>query len=226
MNTKLIVALDVDNFNKAKRLVKKLSLKVEIFKVGSQLFTACGPEIIKVIHKAGARVFLDLKFFDIPNTVANAVKAATRLKVFMLDLHIRGGIEMLRSASKAAKKESRKLKVKPPKLIGITILTSDKETEGTKSSVLKLARQAKLCGLDGIVCSVNEARTIRHALGKNFLIVTPGIRPKDKALGDQRRVATPRQAKLADANYIVVGRPITQANNPKETTGKILKEIL
>ena len=225
MKIKLIVALDVDNLNKAKRLVKELSSKVDIFKVGSQLFTACGPKILEIIHKAGARVFLDLKLFDIPNTVANAARAAARLRVSMFDLHVQGGIEMLRSAAKAAKEESRKLKIKPPKLIGITILTSDKETESTKGAVLKLARQAKFCGLDGVVCSVNEAETVRRALGKNFLIITPGIRPESKAPGDQKRVATPKQAKLSGANYIVVGRPVIKARNPSKAAEKILKEI-
>jgi len=225
VNTKLIVALDVDSLKKAKGLVKKLAPTVEIFKVGSQLFTICGSDIIKVIHKAGRKVFLDLKFHDIPNTVANAAKAATGLGVFMFDVHARGGIQMMRAAAAATKKEARKLKITKPKLIGITVLTSDKESEFTKNKVLKLARTAKFCGLDGIVCSVHEAKVIRRALGPKFSIITPGIRPKDRAVGDQKRVATPKAAKCASANFIVVGRPIIQSKNPTLMAKQILKDL-
>lgn len=225
MNTKLIVALDVDSLKKAKNLVKKLASTVEIFKVGSQLFTVCGPKIIKIIHKAGRKVFLDLKFHDIPNTVANASQSATKLRVFMFDVHARGGIEMMQAAAAAAKKEAGKLKIIKPKLIGITVLTSDKEGESTKNLVLKLARTAKFCGLDGVVCSVHEVKAIRRALGPKFLIITPGIRLKDKAVGDQKRVATSAAAKLAGSNFIVVGRTIIQSKNPALMAKQILEDL-
>lgn len=217
--SQIILALDVDNFNQAKYFVDKLYPQIEIFKVGCQLFTACGPKIVEFIRKIGAEVFLDLKFFDISNTVANAVRQAVRLKVKMLTLHILGDEEMLKAAVKAAKDESRHLKLKPPLLIGVTILTS-KET--SCSDVLTLAKIGLQCGLDGIVCSAREAAVLRKEIKKRFIIVTPGIRPSRLASDDQKRTATFSQAIKARSNFLVVGRPILDAGDPL----KALKELV
>lgn len=208
----IIVALDVDSLQRAKYFVNKLYPKIKIFKVGSQMFTAYGPKVVEFIRNRGAEVFLDLKFLDIPNTVANAVRSAVRLKVKMMTLHISGGEETLTRAVQAARKESRKLKIKKPLLIGVTVLTSQK---ASPQQVLKLAKLGIDCGLDGVVCSVREAAHLRKYIGKRFVIVTPGIRPK-AAVGkdDQKRVATVDQAIKAGSDYLVVGRPILEAKDP------------
>jgi orotidine-5'-phosphate decarboxylase len=222
---KTILALDVDDLRTAGHFVDMLYPQVDFFKIGPILFTAYGPKVIELVRKKGADVFLDLKFHDIPNTVANAVRQATRLKVRMLTLHTSGGKEMLMKASAAAKEESAKLKIKRPLLLGITVLTSDKKKANTQKIVLERARLAKRSGLDGIVCSVHEARAVRKACGKNFVIVTPGIRPKSAQAGDQKRVATAKDAFLAGASYIVVGRPILDAADPLEAAKDIIKEM-
>jgi len=225
ISNKLIVALDVTINKEAKLFVDRLFPKVNIFKIGPVLFTADGPKAVELIRKKGAEVFLDLKYHDIPNTVANAVRQAVRLKVKMLTLHISGGQEMLKKAAQAAKEESAKLKIKKPILLGITVLTSDKESANTKKIVLERAGLAKRAGLDGIVCSVREAAAVRKACGRNFVIVTPGIRLKGAAAGDQKRVATAKDAIAAGANYIVVGRPILEAKDPLEAARNIIKEL-
>ena len=212
--TKLILALDVDSLENARHFVNLLSPKIKIFKVGSQLFTGYGPKIIDFIHKKGGEVFLDLKFHDIPNTVANAVSQACRLKVKMLTLHISGGAEMLRAAVQAAKG----IKHNRPFLIGVTVLTSQ---EAGRDEVLRLAMLGLACGLDGVVCSAQEVEFLREKLGKDFVIVTPGIRPKEKSADDQKRVATAQEAIAAGSSFLVVGRPILEAQDPL----KALKEI-
>jgi len=219
LKAKIILALDVDSFSKAKYFVEKLYPKVKIFKVGLQLFTACGPRIIEFIHKKGADVFLDLKFFDIPNTVAGAVRSAARLRVKMLSLHILGGHEMLKAAIDSAKKESRRLKIKPPLLIGVTVLTS-KETK--EDEILRLARLGINCSLDGVVCSVKEAALLRRQIKKKFFMVTPGIRLNKISRDDQKRTATPDKAIKAGADFIVIGRPILEAKDPL----KLVKELI
>lgn len=217
-NTKLILALDVDTFAKAKYFVNRLYPKIKTFKVGVQLFTATGPKIVEYINKKGAQVFLDLKFFDIPHTVANAVRQAVRLKVKMLTLHILGDQEMLGQALKAAKEEARRLKVKRPLLIGVTVLTS-KET--TSSDVLTLARIGIECGLDGVVCSAREARLLRKEIKKKFLIVSPGIRPQGTLADDQKRTATVKEAIASGSDFLVMGRPILKAKDPLQVLKKI-----
>ena len=182
--TKMILALDVDTFAQATYFINTLFPRVKIFKVGAQLFTACGPRIMEFIHKSGAEVFLDLKFFDIPHSVANATRQAVRQKVKMLTLHILGGEEMLKAAVAAARDEAKKIKTQRPLLIGVTILTS-KETK--PAEVLALAKTGLACGLDGVVCSAREAPTLRQAVKKKFIIVTPGIRPKSAQRDDQKR---------------------------------------
>jgi orotidine-5'-phosphate decarboxylase len=208
---KLILALDVDTFSKAQYFVNKLYPKVKIFKVGSQIFTACGPKIIEFIHKKGAEVFLDLKFFDIPNTVASAVRQAVRLKVKMLTLHISGGSTMLEAAVEAARKEASLLKVKRPLLIGVTVLTSQ-ETE--PAEVVRLAKSGLASGLDGVVCSVREAACLKESIKERFFIVTPGIRPNSNIKDDQKRTATVKDAINAGSDFLVVGRPILEADEP------------
>jgi len=217
--TQLILALDVDSFSKARYFVEKLYPQVKIFKVGLGLFTACGPRIIEFIHKKGADVFLDLKFFDIPNSVACAVRSAVGLKVKMLSLHILGGEEMLKAAVESVKKESRRLKIKPPLLVGITILTS-KETK--EDEVLKLARLGINSGLDGIVCSVKEIALLRRYIKKKFFVVTPGIRLNKISHDDQKRIATPGEAMKAKADFMVIGRPILEAEDPL----KVVQELI
>ncbi len=232
-NEKLIVALDVKSEKKALNLVEKLKGDVKIFKVGSELFTSSGGKIIKKIRGKGCEVFLDLKFHDIPNTVASAAIAATNLKVFMFNLHALGGTAMMKKTMKAVKKESKKLKIKRPKVIAVTILTSIDQNAlkkvgisgNIKNQVLKLAKLAKDAGLDGVVASSREAKIIRKNLGGHFLIVTPGIRPAWASLDDQKRIATPKEAIANGADFIVVGRPIIEAKYPTIAAQKILEEI-
>ncbi|MBI3251898.1 MAG: orotidine-5'-phosphate decarboxylase [Candidatus Omnitrophica bacterium] len=221
---KLIVALDVPNLKEAETLVKKLSPQVGIFKVGKELFTAAGPGAVAMIHSHGAKVFLDLKFHDIPNTVAAACEAASRLGVFMMNVHASGGKKMMQAASAVNPR---------PILLGVTVLTSLSEEDlkevgvqkNLKEQAASLARLAETSGLDGVVASGREISLIRETCGKKFLIVTPGVRPAWAAQGDQKRIVTPREAMTLGADYIVVGRPITQDPSPAEAAKKILAEI-
>ncbi len=226
----LIVALDVDTLDEAKTLVNTLSDDVEIFKVGSQLFTAHGPAIVHDLLKAGKKVFLDLKFHDIPNTVANAVTAAASLKegnssVFMCTLHTVGGKEMLERAVEAATKVSQETGSKRPLLLGITVLTSEAKQDSIGQLVLKRALIAQEAGLDGVVASSQEAALIRKHLGDDFIIVTPGIRPAGTQAGDQKRVTTPSEAQEQGSDFLVVGRPIVKAENPSQAAKQILAEM-
>ncbi|MEI7998325.1 MAG: orotidine-5'-phosphate decarboxylase [Candidatus Omnitrophota bacterium] len=232
----LIVALDVENFQQAKDLIDQLDKTVSIFKIGSQLFTAYGPFITRYLQAKGKKVFLDLKFHDIPNTVASAVKSVVSLSVppnneknfapiFMLTVHTSGGKDMLEAAVKAAKEQSKKLKVKKPLIVGVTVLTSQVKDDKLEALVLERALAAKRAGLDGVVASVEEAPLIRRYSPKNFIIVTPGIRPVGTSIDDQKRVATPKIAIENGSDYLVVGRPILQAENPAKAAKGILKEI-
>lgn len=228
MSAKLIVALDIDNIKLAEQLINKLVSIVKIFKVGSQLFTACGPGVLQLIREKDAEVFLDLKFHDIPNTVSHAVEAACRYEPLMLTVHTLGGSQMLHLAVEARDRMGAKTKI-----LGVTILTSlDKgqlEEIGLSASVneevLCLAQMAKACGLDGIVASPQEVGILRQALGEDFIIVTPGIRPKDYISDDQKRTMQAKDAVLAGADYLVVGRPITQASDAYEAAKKMIEEI-
>ena len=246
-NAKLIVALDVDNLKEAERLVNILYPTVEIFKVGSQLFTTCGPESVRMVGNKGAQVFLDLKFHDIPHTVFQSasavtvsavtmtsattesfnkgVKDATQLVVFMMTVHIKGGREMLEAAVRGATEKAKELNIKRPFIIGVTRLTSDRNDEATEKDVLQAARLAKDAGLDGVVCSALEAGRIRKEFDKDFLIITPGIRPKGYPSDDQARVATAKEAVEAGADFIVVGRPVIKADDPRKAAENIVKEI-
>jgi len=220
--TEIILALDVDDFDRARYFVDKLFPAIKIFKVGIQLFTAYGREVVDYINQKGAQVFLDLKFFDIPNTVANAVRQAVRLKVKMFTLHILGDADMLGAALKAAKEEAALLKIERPLLIGVTVLTS-KET--TSSDVLTLARIGIECGLDGVVCSAREAAMLKKEIKKDFIIVTPGIRLDAAAKDDQKRTATVSEAVRAGSDFLVIGRPILQAKDPVAAAREIKEKL-
>ncbi len=230
----VITALDVESSGEASSLVAGLSGIVDFFKVGSRLFTAEGPAMVRELQEAKARIFLDLKFHDIPATVAGSVRAATALGVRMMTLHISGGLDMMKAAARAAAEKADELGVERPLIVGVTVLTSlsgeDLSTmmpfDGRISDlVLRLAERAKEAGLDGIVASVEEARLVKERLGNEFIVVTPGIRPSGADVGDQKRVATPRKAAEAGSDYLVVGRPIIQAPSPAEAARAILGEL-
>ena len=203
------------SFQEAAALVQVTRDVVDVFKVGSQLFTRVGPRIIEFLHEQGKECFLDLKFHDIPNTVAKAVESAVALRVRMLTLHACGGAEMLRAAAAVPHR---------PLLLGVTVLTS--VGGNVQAEVLRLAKLAKRCGLNGVIASPREIHPIREVMGEKFLIVTPGIRPAKSELGDQRRAMTPAEAIIAGADYIVVGRPIIAAENPAHAALKITEEIV
>ncbi|HEX5037161.1 MAG TPA: orotidine-5'-phosphate decarboxylase [bacterium] len=217
MSDKLILALDVDSLREAARLVRLFKDKVSLYKVGLGLFTSAGPDVVRMIQDEGGRVFLDLKFHDIPNTVARACESAARLQVFMMNVHAQGGLEMMKAAAEAVGDRSL--------LLAVTVLTSDPKTKATESQVLKLAEQAREAGLQGVVCSPLEAKAVREASGPDFTIVTPGVRPSGAPLGDQKRALTPREALDAGSNYLVVGRPVLEADNPIQALELILAEI-
>ena len=216
---KLILALDVDTLEQAKHLVDLLASDIKIFKVGIHLFTACGTSIIEYIRGKGAEVFLDLKFFDIPNTVASAMKQVVKLQVKMCTLHILGDEEMLKGAKIAAQEEAIRLDVARPLLIGVTVLTS-KET--TSDDVLILARLGIDSGLDGIVCSAREVAFLKKEINKKFIAVTPGIRPPRFASADQKRTATVEEAIANGSDFLVIGRPIIEAADPRAVVREIL----
>ncbi len=230
MNDKLIVALDVDTMAEAERLLDLLLPEVKTFKVGSRLFTVTGPEIVKRISSRGAKVFLDLKFCDIPNVVGRAIESAAALGVFMLTVHILGSRKMLAESVRAVKSvnvDSR------PLIVGVTILTSFNQDAlrelGVEKSlideVLSLALIAKQEGLDGVVCSPREVGPIRGQFKKDFIIVTPGIRPAGSQSNDQQRTMTPKQAAEQGVDYMVIGRPIITSPNPREAARRILAEV-
>jgi len=221
MRDRLILALDVDSFKEAKRFLDSLFPLIKIYKIGPQLFIPYGKEIIKFIKKKGAKIFLDLKFFDIPNTVKNACKEVVNLGIEMFSLHIQGGLEMLKEAVRSTEQQAKRKNTKRPFLLGVTVLTSKDE----RLKVGEISGVVKEAGLDGIICSAKETKLFRKNLGKKFLIVTPGIRPSGFSFQDQKRVSTPKEAILSGADYLVVGRPILEAEDPLKVTKDILKEI-
>lgn len=230
---RLFVALDVERLEEAESLLDRLAGIVRGCKIGSQLFTAAGPGAIERARKRGYRVFLDLKYHDIPNTVAGAVREATRLGVFMLNVHASGGLAMMRAAAQAATAAAAEFALPRPLVLGVTVLTSlerralEREVGvlGTvEAHVLRLAARAREAGLDGCVASPREISPLRLALGRRWVIVTPGIRPAERA-DDQARTATPRAAVRAGADYLVVGRPITGAPDPGAAADAILGEV-
>lgn len=211
---KIIIALDVNTFKEEERLLDILSPHVRIFKVGMELFYSCGPKAVELVKKYDREVFLDLKFHDIPNTVRSSSIVAARLGVFMFNVHASGGSEMMKASVEGAEEESNRLGVDRPRILGVTVLTS---MEATQEQVIDLAGSAKEAGLDGAVASPKEAAAIRKNLGRDFLIITPGIRPEGAEKGDQKRTATPEEAFQAGADYIVIGRPVTKAKDPAKT---------
>ncbi len=229
--SKIIFALDVDTFNAAKHWVATLSGRVGMFKVGKQLFTAYGPDIVRMIENFDAEVFLDLKYHDIPNTVAMASREAARLKVKLFNLHALGGYEMMARTMEMMDKEfpdgNRST------VLAVTILTSSTEEtlrdvgieHPVAEMVPKLALLAQKAGIDGVVASPREVPLIRQACGNDFLIVTPGVRPSFAASDDQKRIMTPAEAVAAGSNYLVIGRPISAAADPLQAVEAIVDEM-
>jgi len=228
-NKKIIVALDFDTLDAALTLAKQLNPAQCRLKVGKELFTYCGPRIVEALHELGFEVFLDLKFHDIPNTVAKAVKAAAELGVWMVNVHASGGLEMMKAARAVLESygENR------PLLIAVTVLTSMSSEElsqigyqnSAEQQVQRLAGLTQQAGLDGVVCSSQEASALKARFGKEFLLITPGIRPANAEAGDQKRIMTPAKALEAGSDYLVIGRPITQALSPLNALATIAEEI-
>jgi len=236
----IIFALDVGTWEEAERFVEELREWVWGFKIGKELFTWMGPKVVEMVQERGGKVFLDLKYHDIPSTVAKAAAMATRLRVSMFNLHALGGMEMMRAAVEASHETAQKEGQPPPTILGVTVLTSlqtrDLRTVGitlpVEKEVVQLASLAQQAGLDGVVASPLEIKPLREACGRDMVIVTPGVRPdKGRRLAkgpppdDQARVMTPAEAIKAGADYLVIGRPIREAADPLKAAQEILQEI-
>ncbi len=233
LEKRLIVALDVPNIDKASKLVISLGESVVYYKVGMELFYGAGLETIRYLKSFGKSIFLDLKMHDIPNTVASAASVLASLGVDMMTLHASGGRDMMQAAARAVKEAAEKNGNPPPKLVAVTVLTS-MDAAGWQElnnklpiaeQVIELAKLSQASGMDGIVASPQEAAGIRAACGQDFLIVTPGVRMDDNAKNDQARIATPKMAIQAGATHLVVGRPITQAADPKTAARAIIENM-
>lgn len=228
MNSPVLVALDYPDEGSVLKLVSQLSPDLCRLKVGKELFTRCGPSLVENLQSRGFEIFLDLKYHDIPNTVAGAVRAAAELGVWMVNVHAGGGRRMMEAASEALQSFAQK-----PLLIGVTVLTSMSEddlielgyTEALEQRVSRLAALAQDSGLDGVVCSAQESQLLRRERGADFYLVTPGIRMAGDSSGDQRRVVTPAQAIRNGSDYLVIGRSITGATNPRNALEQIRKEL-
>jgi orotidine-5'-phosphate decarboxylase len=233
MRNPIIAALDVPSAEQAWKLAEQIAPAVGAFKIGKELFVAAGPDIVRRVRATGASVFLDLKFHDIPNTVAKAVASATRLDVQMLTIHTSGGLEMMRAAEKSAQDTAKTLGRQPPLVLGVTVLTSmDNATlseiglqSDTEKQVSRLAQLAVKAGLRGLVCSPLEIAGLREILPAEIQLVTPGIRTGAEKADDQKRTLTPREAMAAGANWLVIGRPIYAAENPRAAAEKILESL-
>ena len=229
---KLIVAIDTDNYEKAVKLIDSLENSVEIYKVGLENYIASRGKTVDYLKSKGKKIFLDLKFHDIPNTMKSAVRAAIKDGVWMMTIHV-SDMEGMRQCAQIAKEEAEKLNIEKPLIIGVTVLTSLSDEDlsdigcslNTTETAIKRAKLAKEAGLDGVVCSAREVDKIVEACGDDFMTVCPGIRPANVASGDQKRVVTPSDAIKRGAKTIVVGRPITQAQNPAKAADEIVKEI-
>ncbi len=233
MRNPIIVALDVSTADEALKLAGQLAPVSGGFKIGGELFTSAGPEIVRRIRGLGAPIFLDLKFHDIPNTVAKAVAAAVRLDVQMLSIHISGGREMIKAAEQAAQESAWRLGHTPPLILGVTVLTS-LDTNALSElgfdpnvgrQVRRLANMANRAGLRGLVCSPLELVELRQMVPASMQLVTPGIRVQSSSGDDQRRTLTPREAVQAGASWLVIGRPIYTAENPRATAESILQSL-
>jgi orotidine-5'-phosphate decarboxylase len=230
----IVVALDVESATQAVRLVERLSGLVGMFKVGKQLFTAAGPEVVRKIIARGERVFLDLKYHDIPQTVANAAVEATRLGVSIFNIHALGGSQMMRAAVAAVSETAAREKIERPLLLGVTVLTSHTQSSlkevgierRTEDEVVALAKLCEASGIDGVVASPLEIIPVRSAvMNPGFIIATPGVRPASAAPDDQKRIMTPAEAVRAGADYLILGRPVTNAPDPVSAAQKILAAI-
>ncbi len=231
---RIALALDVDNDQDALAIVAELKDSVGVFKVGLQLFTAYGPDIVRRIIGMGGRVFLDLKYHDIPNTVAKASAEAVKLGVSIFNVHALGGIDMMKAAAESAKETAEKHNLPVPTVLAVTILTSMDEksmrkelkiTRSLQREVAHLARLSQRAGMHGVVASPQEIKMLRRSLRGEFVILTPGVRPAWAEKDDQKRVMTPGEAVKAGADYIVVGRPVLKASDRKAAVEKILEEI-
>ncbi|WP_312386934.1 orotidine-5'-phosphate decarboxylase [Atlantibacter hermannii] len=222
----IVVALDYDNRDKALAFVDRIDPQDCRLKVGKEMFTLFGPQLVRDLQGRGFDVFLDLKFHDIPNTTAKAVAAAAELGVWMVNVHASGGARMMQAARDALSPFGKDA----PLLIAVTVLTSMEASDLADIGITlspaehaeRLARLTQQCGLDGVVCSAQEAVRFKSELGRSFQLVTPGIRPEGSEAGDQRRIMTPQQAQQAGVDYMVIGRPITQSTNPSQTLRDIL----
>ncbi|MCZ7833949.1 orotidine-5'-phosphate decarboxylase [Atlantibacter hermannii] len=225
----IVVALDYDNRDKALAFVDQINPQDCRLKVGKEMFTRFGPQLVRDLHSRGFDVFLDLKFHDIPNTAAKAVAAAADLGVWMVNVHASGGARMMQAAREALVPFGQDA----PLLIAVTVLTSMEASDLADIGITlspaehaeRLARLTQQCGLDGVVCSAQEAVRFKSALGNAFKLVTPGIRPEGSAAGDQRRIMTPQLAQQAGVDYMVIGRPVTQSENPSQTLRDILASL-
>ena len=229
---KIIIALDVKTRVEALSLVRELP-DADIFKVGLTLFAAEGPSLLQDIRERGKKIFLDLKLHDIPHQIAGAVRAAIGNRIHMMTLHASGGREMMEQAAEAAEQEARQSGQPKPLLLAVTVLTSLKGEQlrdigmddRVNEQVIRLATLAKDCRMDGVVCSPQEIDIIKQALGQDFLVVSPGIRPQWSAAQDQKRILTPVEALRKGVNYMVIGRPITKADSPSEAFSKVVEEL-
>lgn len=230
---RLIFALDVDSLEEARRWVRELHDSVGVFKVGKQLFTRCGPEVVTMIRDEGGEVFLDLKYHDIPNTVAMAGIEACRLGVKIFNVHALGGREMMTETARKARESCQKAAIPEPLLLAVTILTSSSDATLREIGIdrpvaemaLRLALLAKESGCGGVVASPLEVKSIRAACGPDFKIVTPGVRPAFAGSDDQKRIMTPGEAISVGADYLVIGRPISAAAEPRRAAALILDEM-
>jgi orotidine-5'-phosphate decarboxylase len=230
----LIYALDADGLDEAREWVKRLHESVGVFKIGFQLFLRVGPAAVEMVQEAGSRVFLDLKFHDIPSTVEKAAREAARMGVFMFNVHAGGGAAMMKAAVKGAKEEAAKTGAAVPHVLGVTVLTSLDNAalkeigfrKGPAKQVEALAALAVSAGLAGVVASPKEAAAVKKIGGKNFLVVCPGIRPAGSEKGDQARIETPAAAIRSGADFLVVGRPIRDAKDPAAAARAILEQAL
>jgi orotidine-5'-phosphate decarboxylase len=233
MRNPIIAALDVPSVEQALKLAEQIAPAVGAFKIGSELFTTAGPDIVKCVRATGASVFLDLKFHDIPNTVAKAVTSAVQLDVQMLTVHTGGGFEMLKAAEQAAEEVAWKLGRTPPLVLGVTVLTSLDTASlrevgldvNVEYQVRRLATLAMKAGLRGLVCSPQEVAKLRQVIPPAMQLVTPGIRTGAEKADDQKRTLTPKEAIAAGSNWLVVGRPIYAAENPRAAAEKILESL-
>lgn len=231
---KIIVALDVETADEARKIIDEIGAEVGAFKIGLQLFTAAGASFVREVVAKNIKLFLDVKFHDIPNTVAKASVEVARLGVWMFNIHALGGSEMMQRTVENVREVCARENLRPPKVIGVTVLTSSNQDtlhevgidKEVNSQVVNLARLTAKCGLDGVVASSLEVEAIRQYVGKeDFLIVTPGIRPTFATNDDQKRVMTPKEAVRQGADYLVIGRPITHSDNKPAAVRKILEEI-